>query len=125
MKVRVFENGKIPASKPADAAQQLRSAFAAHHIKITVVEDHVSTDLVGSILSVTVAGASPGTTGKIREINGECVNGDSGCVDGLVLPRHYSGRARVTLGVATTPKSANGRDVSMGHVVLRLHAVGR
>jgi hypothetical protein len=99
-------NVTIVISKPGDAARQLESAFATHHFKIAVAERPVSTDLVGSILSVSTVGASSDNAGAISELRGQCNGGGSGCVDGLVLPLHYSGSARVTVGAATTSKGA-------------------
>ncbi len=97
----------IVISKPGDAARQLESAFATHHFKIAVAERPVSTDLVGSILSVSTVGASSGNAGAIGELHGQCNGGGSGCVDGLVLPLHYSGIVRVTVGAATTSKDVH------------------
>ena len=95
-------NVTIVISKPSDAARQLESAFAAHHFKIAVAERPVSTDLVGSILSVSTVGASSDNAGAISEILGQCNGGRSGCDVGLVIPQHYSQNARVTLGTATS-----------------------
>jgi hypothetical protein len=91
----------VVISKPSDAARQLESAFTAHHVKIAVVERPTSTELAGSILSVRTVDASRDGAGTISEILGRCNGGASGCVIGLVLPLHYSGTVRVTLGVAT------------------------
>jgi hypothetical protein len=93
----------IVISKPSDVAQQLESAFAAHHVKIAVVERPVAPDRVGSILSLSVDNSGHGAV-AVSEIHGRCVGGGSGCVVGLVLPLHYSGVVRVTLGTATTSK---------------------
>jgi hypothetical protein len=92
----------IVISKPGDAARQLESAFATHHFKIAVAEKPVSTDLVGSILSVTTVDRSSNNAGAVSEVQGQCNGGGSGCVVGLVLPLHYSGIVGVTLGTATT-----------------------
>ena len=92
----------IVISKPGDAARQLESAFATHHFKIAVAERPVSTELVGSILSVSTVGASSDNTGAIMEVHGQCNGGGSGCVVGLVLPLHYSRTVRVTVGAAMT-----------------------
>ena len=94
----------IVISKSGDAVRQLESDFANHHFKIEVAEMPVSTDLVGSILSVSTVGASSVIAGAISELHGQCNGGGSGCVVGLVLPLHYSGSARVTIGAATTAK---------------------
>jgi len=100
-------NVTIVISKPNDAARQLESAFATHHFKIAVAERPVSTDLVGSILSVSTVGASSDNAGAISELHGRCNGGESGCVVGLVLPLHYSGSIRVTVGAATTSKDVH------------------
>jgi len=99
----------IIISQPGDSVRQLESAFAIHHFKIAVVERPVSTDVVGSILSVSTVGASSDNAGAISEILGQCNGGESGCVVGLVLPVHYSGSARVTVGAATTSNDAHHR----------------
>jgi len=98
-------NVAIVISKPSDAARQLESAFAIHHFKITVAETPVSTNLVGSILSLSTVGTSSDNALVINELHGKCNGGGSGCIDGLVLPVHYPGSARVTVGEATTPKN--------------------
>jgi len=92
----------IVISKPGDAARQLESAFATHHFRIAVVEMPASTNLVGSILSISTVGASSDNGGTIREVRGQCNGGGSDCVVGLVIPLHYSGSARVMVGVPTT-----------------------
>jgi hypothetical protein len=94
----------IVVSKPDDAARQLASAIATHHFKIEVIEKQVSSDFVGSILSVSTVGASSDTAGAIGEVHGQCNGGGSGCVVGLVLPLHFSGSVRVTVGAASTLK---------------------
>jgi hypothetical protein len=100
-------NVAIVISKPSDAARQLESAFAAHHFKITVAETPVSPNLVGSILSVNTVGTSGEHAHAISELHGQCNGGGTGCIDGLVLPLHYSGSARVTVGESTTSKDAH------------------
>jgi hypothetical protein len=105
----------IVISKPSDAARQLDAAFAAHHFKITVTARPVSSDLVGSILSLNTQNASSENAGVIVEVRGQCNGGGSGCVDGLMLPLHYSGRARVTVGTATA-----SRDVGHQHLAVEL-----
>jgi len=97
-------NITIVISRPGDAVRELESAFAAHHFKIAVAERPVSTDLVGSILSVSTVRTSSDNAGAIKELLGRCNGGGSGCMDGLVLPPNYSGSARVTVGVASTSK---------------------
>jgi hypothetical protein len=91
----------VVISKPSDAARQLESAFTAHNVKFAVVERPTSMDLAGSILSVRTVDASRKNASAVTEIRGQCNGGASGCVIGLVLPLHYSGTVRVTLGVAT------------------------
>jgi hypothetical protein len=92
----------IVISKPGDAARQLESAFATHHFKIAVVEVPVPAGVVGSILAIRTPSASGDNAGTIGEVRGQCISGDPGCVVGLVVPLHFSGNARVTVGVATT-----------------------
>jgi hypothetical protein len=98
----------IVISPRGDAALQLQSDFARHHIKLALEERPVTTDLVGSILSVD---APRGGTGAIHEVKGRCNGGGSGCVVGIMLPQHYSGVVRVTLGEtsSTTPMNPLSR----------------
>jgi hypothetical protein len=93
----------IVISKPGDAARQLESAVAARHFKFAIVERSASTDVVGSILSFKTVNAPSNGAGAIREVDGRCNGGKPGCVVGLVIPLHYSGSVRVTIGVAATP----------------------
>jgi hypothetical protein len=93
-------NVVIAISNPNDAARQLETAFASHHFQVTVTERVAPATLVGSILSVHTNGASSASTRIIGERRGPCVGGSSGCIDGLVLPRHFSGTAHVTIGRA-------------------------
>jgi hypothetical protein len=102
-------NVVIVLSKPNDAVRQLESAFAAHHFKITVIEEPVPTRLVGSILSVSTRGDSSANAHGVAEMRGSCVGGGYGCVDGLVLPYHFSGDVHVTIGRATTLKGVQRR----------------
>ncbi|HEY1761249.1 MAG TPA: hypothetical protein VGG17_01535 [Acidimicrobiales bacterium] len=92
----------VVIAKTGNASRQLESAFAAHHFNIAVAERPVSTGLVGSILSIRTADASSHNANAISELRGQCKDGGSGCVDGLVIPLHYSGTARVTVGAAMT-----------------------
>lgn len=93
-------NVVIAISNPNDAARQLESAFSSHHFQVTVTERVAPATLVGSILSVRAKGASSASARIISELRGPCVGGSSGCIDGLVLPRHFSGTAYVTIGRA-------------------------
>jgi hypothetical protein len=102
-------NVVIVISKPDDAARQLESAFSSHHFKITVSERVVPTRLVGSILSANTRGASSATVRIISELRGQCINGATGCIDGLVLPRHFSGNVRVTIGRTAALVNIRGR----------------
>jgi hypothetical protein len=95
-------NVVIVISQPADAARQLESAFSAHHFKLTVTEKAVPARLIGSILSVRTNRESSANDRVISEIRGKCSDGTLGCTHGLVLPRHFSGNAHVTIGRATT-----------------------
>jgi hypothetical protein len=91
----------IIISKPGSAVRQLESASTSHHFNIAVVDRPVSTDRVGSILSVRFGSNPSDVAGAIREVRGLCNGGESGCVDGLVLPLHFLGSAVVTVGVPT------------------------
>jgi hypothetical protein len=102
-------NVVIVISKSDDAARQLESAFSSHHFKITVTGRAVPTSLVGSILSVSTTGASSANARVISEVHGQCVGGAPGCIDGLVLPLHFSGTARVVIGRAAALDSVRGR----------------
>jgi hypothetical protein len=93
-------NVVIIISKPDDAARQLESAFSSHDFKLTVTERAVPARLVGSILSVTTYGETSSNDRVISEVRGKCSDGALGCTDGLVLPRHFSGSAHVTIGRA-------------------------
>jgi hypothetical protein len=95
-------NVVIIISNPADAAQQLESAFSFHHFKLTVTEKNVPTRLTGSILSVRTDGETSANDRVLSELRGKCSDGVLGCTDGLVLPRHFSGTAFVTIGRAAT-----------------------
>jgi len=100
----------IVIAKPGDAVRQLESAFASHHFNIAIIERSVSTDRIGSILSISPANSSSDPSSAIKPIPGPCTGRSTGCIDGLVLPLHYSGRAFVTIGVATsTVARMNGK----------------
>jgi hypothetical protein len=102
-------NVVIVISKPNDAARQLESAFSAHDLKLTVIEKTVPTSLVGSILSVSTVRSSSDDTRVVAELRRSCPGIASGCIDGLVLPFHFSGDVRVTLGQATALDSLQRR----------------
>ncbi len=91
-------NVVIVISKPADAARQLESAFAAHHFGVTVTERTAPARLSGSILSVSTSAKAVGQDDVIRELRGKCSDGAFSCTYGLSFPRHFSGRAHVTIG---------------------------
>lgn len=91
----------IVIAKPGNAVRQLESAFASHHYNIAIIERSVSADRVGSILSISPANSSSDQASAIKPIHGRCTGRSTGCIDGLVLPLHYAGRAFVTIGVAT------------------------
>jgi hypothetical protein len=97
-------NVTILISKPDDAARQLESAFAHHHFRIEVAEIPVTVERVGSIVSFSTVGTSSPNAGSVSEVRGLCSDGESGCVVGLVLPLHYSGIVRVTVGSASASK---------------------
>ena len=91
----------IVIAKPGNAVRQLESAFASRHYNIAIIERSVSVDRVGSILSISPTNSSSDQASAIKPIHGRCTGRSTGCIDGLVLPLHYLGRAFVTIGVAT------------------------
>jgi hypothetical protein len=93
-------NVVITISKPADALHQLESAFSSRDFKLTVTEKEVPARLIGSILSVNAYGKSGANDRVISELRGKCADGALGCTYGLVLPRHFSGNAHITIGRA-------------------------
>jgi hypothetical protein len=93
-------NVMITISKPADAARQLESAFSSRDFKLTVTEKPVPTRLIGSILSVNTYGKSGANDRVVSELRGKCADGGLGCIYAIVLPRHFSGNAHVTIGRA-------------------------
>jgi hypothetical protein len=107
----------IVISKPGDAARQLETAFADHHFKFAVVERSVVTDVVGSILSIRTGHAANDNAGAIREVDGQCNDGHPGCVVGLVIPLHYSGSVRVTVGAPATPMEVHRPNIAQRSLV--------
>jgi hypothetical protein len=93
----------IIISKPGNATRQLEKAFASHHFDIALVARRVTSDRVGSILSVYQTSGSRDTGAAIKVIEDRCNRGASKCIDGLILPLHYSGSAVVTVGVPMPP----------------------
>jgi len=95
-------NVVIVISNPADAAGQLKAAFSSHHFRLTLSERAVPARLIGSILSVSTYGRSGARDRVVSEVRGACPDAARGCTRGLVLPRHFSGVAHVTIGQAAT-----------------------
>jgi len=95
-------NVVIVISNPADAAGQLKAAFSSHHFRLTLSERAVPARLIGSILSVSTYGRWWARDRVVSEVRGACADGARGCTRGLVLPRHFSGVAHVTIGHAAT-----------------------
>jgi hypothetical protein len=93
----------IVISHPDNAVNELEASFAEHHLQITVTEHASSEKLLGSIVSLT-ATRSPSGARAISELRGRCVNGAEGCVDGLVVPPHYSGITVVVIGRGTSSR---------------------
>ena len=87
----------------AGAAGQLRSLLRAHHFGITVTQEPVSPSLVGSIITFGARGPSAGRGNVFSGITGPCAGGARGCVDGIVLPVHFTGAARIVVGRAAGP----------------------
>ncbi|MGO9581684.1 MAG: hypothetical protein ACLP36_02645 [Acidimicrobiales bacterium] len=90
-------------SSHSDAAGQLESVFRSHHFDIDVEKAPSSPGQAGSILAVEPDVVASGEKSVLREITGACADGSSGCVDGIVLPLHYSGRAQVFVGAPAKP----------------------
>ena len=95
----------VELSRSPDQVQQLQSALDAHHFKIMVVGKPVPWDLAGSIISVKTDGASSANADVFYEVHGHCHAAELRCVTGLVIPLHYEGSARVTVGVAQASES--------------------
>jgi hypothetical protein len=91
----------IVISNNRDAVRQLSSALKADAFNIAVVGTPVSSDRVGSILSIKTSSQS-GSVGAITLVRGRCTDGSSGCVIGLALPSHYDESAQVAVGVPMT-----------------------
>ena len=87
----------------AGAAGQLRSLLRAHHFGITVTQEPVSPSLVGSIITFGARGPSAGRGNVFSGITGPCAGGARGCVDGIVLPVHFTGAARIVVGRVARP----------------------
>jgi hypothetical protein len=89
---------QVRITNRGDAAGQLRSLLRAHHFDIAVTQEPVSPSLVGSIIS------SRGDV--LSGITGPCSGGARGCTDGIVLPAHFAGTARIVVGRAAMPGEA-------------------
>jgi hypothetical protein len=94
---------RLRITNRADAAGQLRTLLRAHHFGITVAQEPVSPSLVGSIITLGTGGASTGRGNVLNGITGPCSGGARGCVDGIVLPVHFTGAARIVVGRAARP----------------------
>ena len=86
-----------------DAAAQLESQLRAHHLGVTIRQEPVSPSLAGSIIRTGSMGRSPGGGSMITGITGRCAGGAWGCTDGIVLPVHFTGAARIVVGRAARP----------------------
>jgi hypothetical protein len=105
VRVRITDRG--------DAAGQLRSLLRAHHFAITVTQEPVSPSLVGSIIS---SGSD-----VLSGITGPCSGGARGCTDGIVLPAHFTGAARIVVGRAARPGEAYAEAADIFRPGERLH----
>jgi hypothetical protein len=102
----------VELSRSPDQVQQLQSALDAQHFKIMVVEKLVPQDLAGSIISVKTVGGSTANADVIYEVHGHCHATHLRCVTGLVIPLHYEGSARVTVGVAMASEASRFSNVT-------------
>jgi len=98
IRVRITDRGA--------AAQQLRSLLRAHHFDITVTQEPVSPRLAGSIISTG--------SNLIGGITGPCSGGAWGCTDGIALPAHFTGHARIVVGRAARPGEAYAQPANSG-----------
>jgi hypothetical protein len=89
---------RVRITDRSEAAGQLRSLLRAHHFDIAITQEPVSPSLVGSIIS---SGSK-----ALSGITGPCSGGAWGCTDGIVLPVHFTGAARVVVGRAALPGEA-------------------
>ncbi len=89
---------RVHITDRGDAAGQLESLLRAHHVHLTVVQEPVSPSLAGSIISTG--------GGALRGIAGPCSGGAWGCTDGIVLPAHFTGAARIVVGRPALPGEA-------------------
>jgi hypothetical protein len=87
VRVRITDRG--------DAARQLRSLLRARHFDVTVAQEPVSPSLAGSIISTG--------SGQFGGIAGPCAGGARRCTEGIVLPLHFTGAARIVVGRAARP----------------------
>lgn len=94
---------RVRITNRGNAAGQLESLLRAHHFDITVRQEPVSPSLAGSIISSGSKGPSPGGGNILSGITGPCSGGAWGCIDGIVLPVHFTGTARIVVGRAAMP----------------------
>jgi hypothetical protein len=86
---------RVRITSRGDAARQLQSVLRARHVDVAVTQEPVSPSLAGSIISTGRGGLSG--------IAGPCAGGAWGCMDGIVLPAHFTGTARIVVGRAARP----------------------
>jgi hypothetical protein len=89
---------RVRITNRGDVAGQLRSLLRAHHFGITISQEPVSPSLAGSIIS---SGSD-----ALSGITGPCSGGAWGCTDGIVLPVHFTGPARIVVGRPAMPAEA-------------------
>jgi hypothetical protein len=102
-------NVTVLISNLNDAAGQLEAVFARHHFQITVAQMAVPMRLAGSIVSFKAVGRPDAGSRVVSRIHGRCADGTTGCVDGLVLPLHFSGQALLTVGRMAANARARSR----------------
>jgi hypothetical protein len=94
---------RVHITSRGDAAAQLESQLRAHHFGVTIRQEPVSPSLAGSIIRTGGTQGSPGSGNMITSITGRCAGGAWGCTDGIGLPVHFTGAARIVIGRAARP----------------------
>jgi hypothetical protein len=99
---RTAADGDIVATvtDPFAAQSQLKAAFAAHGMDITVNLVAVSPSLVGTVVYTSDNGGAS----AIQPLQGgHCVTGGGGCAIGLKIPATFTGQGYITLGRPAKP----------------------
>lgn len=81
---------------------QLKSVLKAHHFNIKVEVEPSSPSQIGAVLAIKTDGGEHGT---LRVIRRPCAGRVSGCIDALVVPVHFKGKAEVIVGYGPKAQS--------------------